>query len=507
MKKRILSIILAIVLCAGVIPVGILENKTVCAASNEIIVYKFLREEMGLNTAAACGVLANIAKESGFEPDKKEMGYTWEEGAGYGICQWTNYPRTSKTGRRTKLVEFCKKNGYDYKSLEGQLYYLKKELSGSYYHKKVTSVLESVPDTSAGAYEAGYVWCYYFEVPANRESVSVKRGSDAKNKYFTKYTKKHNLSVGGYVGEEYYDDLSGICEFDVAVNGNIVSENAVKYSSSHTYTTEYEINNITPLDGYTLSGENCHNMTGMILKDTKVTLSLEKIPVFINYDANGGKNPPDKTYVEDVQTTLSDKIPTRTGYKFLGWAVDESGEKLYSPSEIFTATETVTLYAIWEKLELTGAELVSLPSKTVYASGEKFNTKGIEIIAQYHDGTTETITGGFDISGFDSSSVGEKTITVSYEGFSFEFTVTILSESEAIYIIGDVNGNGSVDASDATHLLRHINGKTSAVDYMGEGGIKNICDIDGNGSVTASDATQILRHINGKTSRFDQYEK
>ena len=32
------------------------------AASNETIIYNFLKNEMGLNTAAACGVLANIEK-------------------------------------------------------------------------------------------------------------------------------------------------------------------------------------------------------------------------------------------------------------------------------------------------------------------------------------------------------------------------------------------------------------------------------------------------------------
>lgn len=503
MKKRILCIILAIMLCSGVIPVGILKNDTVYAASNEILVYKFLREEMGLNTAAACGVLANIAKESGFDPTKQERGYTWEEGAGFGLCQWTNYPRTSKTGRRSKLVSFCEENGYDYKSLEGQLNYLKKELSGSYYYKRVTSVLESVPDTSAGAYEAGYVWCYYFEVPANYKNVSVKRGNDAKNKYFAKYTKKHNLTIGGYVGEEYISDLSGICTFDVVINGNIVKENAGKYTATHTYTTEYEITDITPLDGYTLNEENCLNMTGMILKDTEVTISLDKIPVYINYDSNGGKNTPDKTYVEGTQVNLTDKIPTRTGHKFLGWSTDTAGEALYMPSEVFTATETITLYAIWEKLEITAADLTSLPSKTTYAPGEKFDKRGMTVTVNYHDGTSEEVSDELIVSGFDSSVSGENAITVSYEGYTFEFTVTVLSEDEAVYKKGDVNSNGSVDASDATQILRHINGKSSSIDYMGEAGIVNICDVDGNGSVTASDATQILRHINGKSSAFD----
>ena len=49
--------------------------------------------------------------------------------------------------------------------------------------------MRGVENTAQGAYDAGYYWCYYFEVPANRSSVSVKRGNIAKDDYFPKYSK------------------------------------------------------------------------------------------------------------------------------------------------------------------------------------------------------------------------------------------------------------------------------------------------------------------------------
>ena len=128
---------------------------------------------MGLSSAAACGILANIKCESSFRPTAYNS-----SGGSYGICQWTG-------GRKTRLQDFCSKNGYDYKTIRGQLYFLKYELENNY--KKTLAYLQSVENSASGAYDAGYYYCYNFEVPANRSSVSVKRGNLAKDTYWPKY--------------------------------------------------------------------------------------------------------------------------------------------------------------------------------------------------------------------------------------------------------------------------------------------------------------------------------
>ncbi len=158
------------------------------ALSNEKIIYDFLKNELKMNTAAACGVLANIEKESGFIPNLLERGYSWDTGGGYGICQWTNTPRTSTNGRRTNLVNYCKSINLDYTSLQGQLYFLKYELENN-VKKGVYDYLKSVSNNAQGAYNAGYKWCYSFEVPAGYNSgVSVQRGDYARIKYWPKYS-------------------------------------------------------------------------------------------------------------------------------------------------------------------------------------------------------------------------------------------------------------------------------------------------------------------------------
>ena len=140
--------------------------------SVEKTIYRFMTEKMGLNTAAACGILANVERECDFR-----IHLTSYDG-GYGIVQWTG-------SRNRNLKNWCKKNGYDYQSLEGQLRFLEYELEGGY--SKILKKLRKIENSPAGAYEAAYYFCYNFEIPANRTQNSVRRGNIAKNTYWKKY--------------------------------------------------------------------------------------------------------------------------------------------------------------------------------------------------------------------------------------------------------------------------------------------------------------------------------
>ena len=144
-------------------------------SSNTTIVFNYLVDELKMNSAAACGVLANIYYESGFDPHMEG-----DNNTSYGICQW-------HADRKTNLINFCKSNNLDYTTLEGQLAFLKYELVNSY--SKIFNYMLDEKNTADGAYDAGWYWCYNFEVPANRETVSVTRGNLAKNTYWEQYGK------------------------------------------------------------------------------------------------------------------------------------------------------------------------------------------------------------------------------------------------------------------------------------------------------------------------------
>ncbi len=178
--KRSLVTILAVIMALSVVPI---TASAASAPTTQTVktIYNFLMNDMGLNSAAACGVLANIEKESDFNPN-----LYGDSGTSYGICQWHN-------SRFENLKSFCNKNGYSWKSLEGQLRFLKYELNTN--KADTGRIIErlDVPNTPEGAYTAGYNWCYYFERPANKAAKSETRGNIAKNTYWPTYKLVYEL--------------------------------------------------------------------------------------------------------------------------------------------------------------------------------------------------------------------------------------------------------------------------------------------------------------------------
>ncbi|MBQ6373274.1 MAG: hypothetical protein IJJ45_02175 [Clostridia bacterium] len=149
------------------------SDSDVYSGSNEEIIFKFLTQVAGFNTAAACGIMGNIKYESGYKPTSTSAG-----GVSYGICQWTG-------ARKTRLTNWCKENGYDKATLKGQLYFLQHELKR--YYPAVYNRLIAVPNTDQGAYDAGYDFCYNFEAPSSRASRSVTRGNYARTTLWKRY--------------------------------------------------------------------------------------------------------------------------------------------------------------------------------------------------------------------------------------------------------------------------------------------------------------------------------
>lgn len=137
--------------------------------------YNFLTGVMEFNSAAACGILANMNAEStGLVPDQEEIG----GGGGYGICQWTDT-------RRDDLVEWCENNGYDYTTLEGQLWFFRYEIAA--ITPGLVSTLKSIPNTAEGAYDAAVAFCKQYEIPKDTETAAVIRGQSAKSDFWPTY--------------------------------------------------------------------------------------------------------------------------------------------------------------------------------------------------------------------------------------------------------------------------------------------------------------------------------
>lgn len=103
-------------------------------------------------------------------------------------------------------------------------------------------------------------------------------------------------------------------------------------------------------------------------------------------------------------------------------------------------------------LSIVGADItITAPTNTEYIVGESLDTTGITVNAKYNDGTSATLNSeDYTITGFDSSSTGNKVVTISYLNSSAKFVVCILptgSDTNST-LVGDVNGDGEIKASD-----------------------------------------------------------
>ncbi|MBR5943182.1 MAG: bacterial Ig-like domain-containing protein, partial [Clostridia bacterium] len=133
---------------------------------------------------------------------------------------------------------------------------------------------------------------------------------------------------------------------------------------------------------------------------------------------------------------------------------------------------------------LTGITLTSLPTKLEYKEGEEFDPTGMEITADYDNGTQAVLDDGeYTVSGFESTE-GEHTVTVSAGEFTATFTVTVTKSVRR----GDPDGDGEITVADALYALR-IAAKLAQEKPEDAA----TCDIDGDGEITVADALKILR--------------
>ena len=117
------------------------------------------------------------------------------------------------------------------------------------------------------------------------------------------------------------------------------------------------------------------------IKLTQTSSGETKFPVYLGYDANNGTNAPDGSSAEIVAGssatfTISDRVPTRTGYNFLGWATDKDATSAeYISGGSITISSNTTLYAVWKKISTFETNEFTQPlAITGWTYGEKANT-------------------------------------------------------------------------------------------------------------------------------------
>lgn len=150
----------------------------------------------------------------------------------------------------------------------------------------------------------------------------------------------------------------------------------------------------------------------------------------------------------ESKTLFAEVLPAEATNKAVKWTSSNPDAVTVSESGVLTAVDeglaVITAESVdggyTARAEITvvghpappcvvSISVISPPQKRVYIykSGDNINLDGLELEAVYSDGSKETVTPeqGITVSGFSTSSVGEKAVTVEYGGCSASFNITV----------------------------------------------------------------------------------
>ena len=147
--------------------------------------------QLGMTPAGAAGATANILAESAGRSDNLQDCYNnsfgvsdaeyvrqvdagtrnFRDNAGFGYCQWTS------GNRKDALKSYLDGHGKSIADSDGQFQFMAREMRASYTY--VWSTLTHTADP----YEAGYVMCKFYEIPADTERQAQYRGNQARGIY------------------------------------------------------------------------------------------------------------------------------------------------------------------------------------------------------------------------------------------------------------------------------------------------------------------------------------
>ncbi len=142
------------------------------------------------------------------------------------------------------------------------------------------------------------------------------------------------------------------------------------------------------------------------------------------------------------------------GLAACGSSTDSSSSDVSSSSEVSSQTSSQSSSATTKTLENI---TVNDNHQTEYILGEGFNYDDLVVTAHYSDSSTKTVSElDYEISGFDSTTLGEKTVTVTYETKTTSFKVTI--NPEPTYTVTFTVNVSGIDSYSDFHQKIYMNG-------------------------------------------------
>ncbi len=257
----------------------------------------------------------------------------------------------------------------------------------------------------------------------------------------------------------------------------------------------------------------CQELAGRTTGDQILTANWIADYCTITYDANGGIGAPESQKKDtDEIITLSNTIPIRTGYTFLGWATDKNATvPEYLPGGEFNVNADTTLYAVWS-LGCTGEHnyepVITAPTcieqgYTTYTCincGDTYVSDYVDTVP--HEYASVVTAPTCTEQGFTTFSCGcGDTYVTDYTDAKGHLVIdeyclrcgSYIEGVEDDIIFGDLDNNGMLNAMDMNIFKRVLVGSFNVTEEQFAS-----ADIDRNGKINAFDSYLLIVTMAGK---------
>ncbi|GAB1477298.1 hypothetical protein MASR2M70_21360 [Bacillota bacterium] len=244
----------------------------------------------------------------------------------------------------------------------------------------------------------------------------------------------------------------------------------------------------------------------------------------------------DSRFIKSGSSLITDLLSFRTADDKLGYTSNASSNDFASlqgfqalaayrnltgatNSNIYGFKADVNVYTNWPAAELlTSIAVTKLPDTTIYSLSEggaatEVNTAGLEVTAYYNGSllNSKKLESGYTVSKIDTTAAGTKSVTVTYQGQTATFNVTVKDSGGSVPLEKTVKitvrGSGkSVIASNNAYVIE--SGKTTVMDvlkavlseagkaYVVQGGAY-VSEIDGLGEFSSGSNSGWMYYVNG----------
>lgn len=151
----------------------------------------------------------------------------------------------------------------------------------------------------------------------------------------------------------------------------------------------------------------------------------------LTFESDGGAGgTTEQTKYADQDLILGSAVPTREGYRFLGWSEElRTNYATYQSGDVWSANRDDTLYAIWQDENAVPSRLeIHTEAETRFiTAGQQPDLTGLRLMLVYSDGTVRLINQGYEMEPFIHAGSGLYPVTLTYEGLSVSYHVQALA--------------------------------------------------------------------------------